>query len=128
MKNDANNEPTYGLTPFAVLGSLWTNPPTHAAAINLTMGTLTLSNGMLLSPLIYNVAVSNNNDLVKISALPTNSLTGSINAKTGAFTIKFGNGSGKAATVGQGTILQSQTNGAGFFVTKANAGVIVLEP
>ena len=59
-----------------------------------------------------------NNELVKLRGDPTNSLTGLINPKTGLLTITFGNGTGKATTVGKGAVLQNVTNAGGFFWEK----------
>jgi hypothetical protein len=103
-------------------GSLWTNPAAHTAAIDLPEGQLNISGGALLSPLSFNVAMSNNNTLVKLPGSPTNSLTGTNNPKTGLLTITFGNGSGKTMTVGTGVILQNATNAGGFFLGTTNAG------
>ncbi|HEX3716697.1 MAG TPA: immunoglobulin domain-containing protein [Verrucomicrobiae bacterium] len=108
-----------------VVGSPWTNPPAHAPAITLAGGQLEVSSPSLL--LDFNVAVSNNDAVVKISGGPTNSLTGSINAKSGLLKVTFGNGSGKSTTAGAGVILQDQNSGAGFFTTKTNAGALNLQ-
>jgi hypothetical protein len=72
--------------------------------------------------------VSNNNAIAKLPGSPTNSLTGTINPKTGLLTITIGNGIRKATTSGAGTILQTSTNGGGYFLGKTNAGVISLQP
>jgi hypothetical protein len=120
---------TNGFTNLlAVQGSPWTNPLPHMAAIDLPAGRLEISGGSLVSPLIFNVAVSNNNTLVKLAGSPTNSLTGTNNPKTGLLTITFGNGSGKATTVGAGVVLQNSTNAGGFFLGKTNAGSMLLQP
>jgi BspA type Leucine rich repeat region (6 copies) len=120
---------TNGFTNLVMVqGSLWTNPLPHTAAIDLPSGQLDISGGSLPSLLSFNVAVSNNNALVKLPGSPTNSLTGSINAKTGLLTATFGNGAGKATTVAKGAVLQNVTNAAGFFLGKTNAGSIVLQP
>jgi hypothetical protein len=120
---------TNGFTnPIVVQGSSWTNPLPHKAAIDFSSGQLDISGGILLSPLMFNVAVSNNNALVKLSESPTNSLTGSINPKTGLLTITFGNGAGKATTTAKGAVLQNESNAGGFFLGKTNAGVILLQP
>jgi len=114
---------TNGFTNLvSVQGSPWTNPPPHTAALDLPLGQLEISGGSLLSPLSFNVAMSNNNTLVKLAGSPTNSLTGTNNPKTGLLTITFGNGSGKATTVGTGVILQNATNARGFFLGTTNAG------
>jgi hypothetical protein len=42
--------------------------------------------------------------------------------------VTFGNGNGKATTTGLGAILQSQTNGGGYFLGTTNAGLILLSP
>jgi hypothetical protein len=55
-------------------------------------------------------------------------LTGSINPKTGLLTVTFGNGAGRATTAGKGAVLQHETNAAGFFLGKTNAGSILLQP
>jgi hypothetical protein len=120
---------TNGFTNLVVVqGSPWTNPLPHTAAIDLPSGQLDISGGSLVSALSFNVAVSNNNALVKLAGSPTNSLSGSINPKTGLLTITFGNGAGKATTAGKGAVLQSMNSGGGFFLGKTNAGSIRLQP
>jgi hypothetical protein len=120
---------TNGFTNLvAVQGSLWTNPLPRTAAIDLPSGQLDISGGSLLSPLSFNVAVSDNNALVKLPGSPTNSLSGSINPKTGLLTITFGNGAGKATTAGKGAVIQNVNSAAGFFLGKTNAGSILLQP
>ena len=109
-------------------GSPWTNPLPHTAAIDLPSGQLAISGESLLTNLTFNVMVSNNNALVKLPGGSTNSLTGSISPKTGLLTITFGNGAGKATTAGTAAVLQNVTNAAGFFLGKANAGSIILQP
>jgi hypothetical protein len=108
-------------------GSLWTNPPSRTAAISLSAGQLTVSGGFLAAPLEYNVSVNTNNALATLAGSPTNSLTGTINPKTGLLQLTFGNGAGKATTAAQGAILQNQAGGAGFFTTKTNAGAMSLQ-
>ena len=113
---------------LAVEGSPWTNPLPHTAAIDLATGQLDIAGESLRTNLTFNVAVSNNNALVKLPGSPTNSLTGSINPKTGLLTVTFGNGAGRATTAGKGAVLQHETNAAGFFLGKTNAGSILLQP
>jgi len=55
-------------------------------------------------------------------------LTGTIAPKTGLLQISFGNGARKATTASFGAMLQDSTNGGGYFVTKTNAGAILLGP
>jgi subtilase family serine protease len=120
---------TNGFTNLVgIQGSPWTNPVPHNAAIDLPFGQLEISGASLVSPLSFNVTVSNNNALVKLPGSATNSLSGSINPKTGLFTITFGNGLGKATTAGTGAVLQNATNAAGFFLGKTNGGSILLQP
>jgi hypothetical protein len=120
---------TNGLTNLVqVQGSPWTNPSPRTAAIDLPSGQLDISGGSLVTPLSFNVAVSNNNTVAKLPGGSTNSLTGSINPKTGLFTVTFGNGDAKATTSGTGAVLQNVTNAAGFFLGKTNAGALFLHP
>jgi hypothetical protein len=119
---------TNGFTSaLSAQGALWTNTPAKAPAIVLPKGQLVVANNANLN-LVFNVSVSSSNTLVKLGVLPANSLTGSIAPKTGLFTVTFGNGNGKATTTGSGAILQTQTNGGGFFLGTTNAGLISLLP
>lgn len=108
----------------SVQGSPWVSPP----AISLPSGQLLLSGGGLATNLSFNVAITNNNTLSKLPGSATNSLTGSVNPKTGLMTITFGNGAGKATMTGTGAFLQNTTNAGGFFLGKTNAGLIRLQP
>ena len=120
---------TNGFTNLVLLqGSPWIKPSPHTAAIDLPLGQLDFSGGGLVSALSFNVAVSNNNALVKLTGSPTNSLTGSINTNTGLLTITFGNGAGKATTAGIGAVLQNANSAGGYFLGKTNAGSIFLQP
>ena len=120
---------TNGLTNMvAVQGSPWTNPLPHNVAIDLPIGQFNVSGGGLAAPLSFNVAVSNNNALVKLVGGSTNSLTGSISPKTGLLTVTFGNGAGRATTAGKGAVLQNMTNAAGFFLRNNASGTFHLIP
>jgi hypothetical protein len=120
---------TNGFTNQVVVeGSPWTNRSPHTAAINLPLGKLDISGGNLSLPLSFDVALSNNNALVKLPGSPTNSLTGSINPKTGLLTVTFGDGIGKATVMGHGAAMQNSNAAAGFFLGKTNAGSIILAP
>lgn len=103
------------------VGSAWTNPGTIALPSN----TLVISNASL--DLNYTVSVKNNNELYNPSGAPTNSLTGTINLQTGLLQITFGNGDGRATTRGYGAMLQNLAYAGGYFVTKTNAGSIILD-
>jgi hypothetical protein len=109
-----------------VTGSGWTNPPAKSFAVSLADGGLTISNTSIT--LDFVVAITNDTVVKASSDTTTNSLTGTIALKTGLLQITFGNGVGKATTVGFGAILQDSTNGGGYFVTKTNAGAIMLQP
>ncbi len=102
----------------------WVAPPANTPAIPFPGGLLIVSNSGL--DLTFDVAVSNNNALARLGGVPLNSLTGSINPKTGLLSVTFSNGNGKAATAGAGAVLQSSNSAAGFFATKAAAGLITL--
>ncbi len=116
-----------GLTnSLLVTGSGWTNPPAKSFAISLADGALTISNTSLA--LDFTVAITNDTVIKASSNTTTNSLTGTIAPKTGLLQLTFGNGTGKATTVGFGAMLQDSTNGGGYFVTKTNAGAILLGP
>ncbi|MGD1085859.1 MAG: hypothetical protein ABSA47_14075 [Verrucomicrobiota bacterium] len=107
------------------LGELWVSRAKKTPVIELTNGTLVISNtGVLLN---FDVAVSNNNTLAKLPGGSADSLTGSISDKTGLLTVTFGN-SNKNKTTGYGAVLQGQTNGGGYFLTSTNAGAISLGP
>jgi hypothetical protein len=64
-------------------------------------------------------------DFGKLSG-PATPLNGSIAAKTGLLKVTFGSGASK--TTGYGVILLNGTNGGGYFLNKANAGSVILEP
>jgi hypothetical protein len=121
---------TNGFTNTLVAqGALWTNTPKNTPAIVMPEGQLVISNANLL--LTFNVSVSNNSALVKLPGSPSNSLTGSIAPATGLLSLTFGNG--KTTTQGFGAVLQSRTNGGGFFLVPSatnptNAGSLWLLP
>ena len=104
-----------------VLTSTWSKP----MANYLPSGTLTISNTSLA--LDYVVSITNS-ALLKEAGSPTNALSGTFFPKTGLLKITFGNGAGKATTVGYAAILGDSTNGGGYFLTKTNAGTIILQP
>jgi uncharacterized repeat protein (TIGR03803 family) len=105
-------------------GALWINPPGKTPAVSLTNGNLVISNTALV--LTFTNVVVSNNTLTTLSVLPTNSLTGSINPKTGLLTLTFANGN--ATNRASGAILQNTANAGGFFLTPTNAGVFSLQP
>jgi len=123
---------TNGFTNLSVPAQieLWTNPLAKTPALQCPAGQLNLSKGA--TNLVFYVEVSSNNTLVKLGGA-TNSLTGSIAAKTGLLSVTIGNGNGKPATTGQGFVLQKTNSVAGvsnsvvgFFTNAAGAGLITL--
>jgi hypothetical protein len=111
---------------ISVIGAGWTIPPLNTAVISLPAGQLNVSGGDLASPLSFPVGISNNNTLFKLPGGPTNSLTGSINPNTGFLTLSFDSG-GEIIT-GSGTVLQDQTNAAGYFLGTNESGAFVITP
>ncbi len=106
---------------FAVNAFTWVKP----TADFLPSGTLTISNTSLSLNFLVSIA---NNTLIKEAGSPSNSLTGTLNPRTGLLTINYGNGTGKTTTTGYAAILQNSTNGGGYFLTKTNAGAVILQP
>ena len=116
---------------IAVTGSTWLTPPRGTATLPYPTNapaTLDITDGNLAAPLSFSVGVTTNNVLVKVGASPTNSLTGTIDPKTGLLTVTFGNGKGKATTIGYGAVLQNATNAAGFFLGTNVSGAVSLHP
>jgi hypothetical protein len=108
---------------LSVVAAGWTNPPPQVSSVVLSSGTLVISSADL--DLTNTVAIATNT-VIPEPGSPANSLTGTINPKTGLLTITFGSGSSKAT--GYGAVLQDSTNAGGYFVTKTNAGSILLSP
>ena len=121
---------TNGFTNIlSVQGALWTNPPASASAISMTNGQLVISNASLF--LVFTNIVVRNNTLTNLGGLPTNSVSGSINPKTGLLNLTnlaFANGNGPATNSAVGAILQNTANAGGFFLTSTNAGSFKLQP
>lgn len=112
-----------------VQGAPWTNPPAGTPAIDLASGQLTISNTTLF--LDYsNVMLTDNDKLTATVSQPTNSLTGSVNPKTGLLTVTFANGNRKSpfTYTGYGVVLQDSTNAGGYFITTNIGGAIHLQP
>ncbi|MGP8198399.1 MAG: choice-of-anchor tandem repeat GloVer-containing protein [Limisphaerales bacterium] len=107
-------------------GAIWTAPPAGTPAVSFTNGELLLSNTDLFLA-FTNIFVSDDK-LADLGSLPTNSLTGSVNPKTGLLTVVFGDGKGRATDSALGAILQDTTNAGGFLLTTTNAGSMELQP
>ena len=69
-----------------------TNPPAKTPALPLPNAELVVSNAGLV--LAFHAAVSGSNTIAKLGGIPTNSLSGSINPKSGRLTVSFGNTNG----------------------------------
>jgi hypothetical protein len=108
---------------LSVQGAPWVNT---APIITLDKGDLSLANAD--AGLDFTVAVLNNNTVTKLGGAPTNSLTGTVDPKTGLLKIYFGNGNGVSTTEGLGAFLQDQDTAGGFFLTPTNAGALILQP
>jgi uncharacterized repeat protein (TIGR03803 family) len=76
--------------------------------------------------LVFYVAVSNDNVLAKLGSQPANSLTGSINPKTGLLTVTFGKGNGEPSATGYGIVEQGSDAVLGFFTNASGAGLLTL--
>jgi hypothetical protein len=108
----------------SIIGSPWSNPP-----IATTDGQLTIADGSLPQTLPFTVEILNDL-LLPLSATnaPTNSLSGSINPKTGYLKVSFGDGTGRATLAGKGAFLQNSNFAGGFFTNKTSSGIITLMP
>jgi hypothetical protein len=107
---------------LAVEGSPWTSSSAITVAAS---NALVISNATL--DLDYTVAVKGNNTLYNASSSPANSLTGTINLKTGLMQLTFGNGNGRSTTRGFGAMLQDTNFAGGYFILGTDAGIISLE-
>ena len=113
-----------GLFPDGFTNSLAVQLSTWdaGAALPFSTGILTISN----TGFFWTNQVSLGGDTVAAAPGATNSLRGTLNPKTGALKLIFGDGDGKAT--GYAAFLQDQTNAGGYFVTKTSAGFITLQP
>ena len=108
-----------------VLLSTWTNPPVFS----------NLPTNLFLEEISGNVPAGTNEftisigektfDLSEVSG-PVTPLTGSIAAKTGLLKVTVG--SGAAKTSGYGVVLLNGSDGGGYFLSKTNAGSLILSP
>lgn len=108
-------------TTLFTVGAPW-NPP---GTISLPAGSmLIITNGG--ENLVYPVTVSATGKLEPGSGGPANSLTGTINPRTGQMLVTFGNGDGNARSKGYGALLQDSSIGGGYFTTPSSAGTLLL--
>jgi hypothetical protein len=106
-----------------ILLSPWTNSATSIfAATNLSiLDTINDTNALM----DFAVMISNNFELGEVSGpMPISGCC--INPKTGLLKVTIGSGATKLT--GCGAILLNETKGAGYFLTKTNAGAFILEP
>jgi hypothetical protein len=108
---------------LSVLGAPWSDT---TPAITLAKGDLSLTNAG--ASLDFTVAVLKDNTITKLGGATPNSLSGSIDPKTGLLKVFFGAGTGPAVTEGLGAVLQDQNMAGGFFLTATNAGALILQP
>ncbi len=104
----------------SIMLSPWTNPPAEGVLANLTnlsiLDIINNTNGVTGIPV--NISTTG-----KVNG---SEVSGTINLKTGLLKLTVGSGANK--TNGCGAILLNETNGAGYFLTKTNAGAVILGP
>ncbi len=110
-----------------VEGAAWTNN-SPAPALDLPMGQLTALGGALTQSLTFDVSLNAHNALIQNAATASNSLSGTVNPRTGLLTVTLGQGLGHPVIAARGAALQDSTNGAGYFLSKTNSGSILLTP
>ncbi len=113
---------------LSLIGSVWTKPVAHTAPFPMDFS-LSISGGNLISNLEYTFNFSSNGTLRILSPVAgpaTNSLTGSLNPRTGLFKFIFGNENRKGTTTGTGVFLQDVPSGGGYFLGTTNGGAIRL--
>jgi hypothetical protein len=133
------------LTNTSGVGLAWLHPETHSGLYQQGFTNVLQTNQILFSPWTNPPADSTLAKLTKLSMFDTTndagtpitvsissgkvtgeSVSGTLNLKTGLLKVTIGSGSAK--TTGYGTILLNATNGGGYFATKTNAGAIQLGP
>lgn len=133
VSNDANRvgltwiRPGHATAPYAmgftnvlsasqILISPWSNAP---ATLNLLTNLALLDSSLdTNATAVFPVNITNNGKIAD------QSVTGSINSKTGVFKVMISDGG--TAVNGVGAILLNRTNGGGYFLTKTNAQAIEL--
>ncbi len=110
------------LFPNQILLSPWTNSPGNFDDLTNLSAFKTITD---TNTVITNIAV-NITTAGKMTETGTKTVIGSINPKTGLLTVTIGSGASKVT--GHGAILLNATNGGGYFLTKTNAGAVILEP
>jgi hypothetical protein len=127
IKQSGINKPLYpgGFTnQSAVEGSGY-----QTGGLQLSNGTLTISNPAQGINLVYNNVTVSENKLTYIPAgNPTNQLGATVNSTTGTMTLTFRPTGAKVSVTSQGVLLQSDTNAAGWFLGTNESGFFLLQP
>jgi hypothetical protein len=118
-------------TNITVLGSFYMPPTAGASGLDLTNGTLTISNGNSGEVLTYNNLTIVDNKLANQAAAgnPPNLLEGTITPATGILTVTFQPTGSSKKLAAKGVVLQddSPTNGAGWFLDTDQSGSFILQ-
>ncbi len=102
--------------------SLWSNPPA-AGVLPTNLTVIEYNGGAPTATNSFSLTVSNNYRLGGAGPEP---FSGAINPKTGLLTVTVGSGASKQT--GYGVVLPETDASGGYFVTKTNAGAILLKP
>ncbi|MGD0816208.1 MAG: leucine-rich repeat protein [Verrucomicrobiota bacterium] len=117
-------------TNISVLGSLYLPPTGGSSGLDLTNGTLIISNSNSGDVLTYSNLSIVNDKLANQTATgnPPNLLEGALTPATGVFTATFRPNGATANTVAKGVVLQdgSLTNAAGWFFDGGESGSFLL--
>ncbi|MGD0816085.1 MAG: Ig-like domain-containing protein [Verrucomicrobiota bacterium] len=118
-------------TNITVLGSFYMPPPAGSSGLDLTNGTLIISNGNSGEVLTYSNLSIVDNKLGNQTAAgnPPNALEGTITPATGILTVTFQPTGSSKNIVAKGVVLQddSPTNGAGWFLDADQSGSFILQ-
>jgi hypothetical protein len=122
---------TNTLSTNQLLFSGWTNPPAGTPSIAVTNGALTFApspfdtNALLV---LTNLTVSTGSSADYDSIVGSDSLTGSINRRTGAFKVIFEPSDGANKLTDYGAALQDTNMAGGYVLTATNSESITLGP
>ena len=118
-------------TNITVLGSFYMPPTAGESGLDLTNGTLTISNGNSGEVLTYNNLTIVDNKLANQAAAgnPPNLLEGTITPATGILTVTFQPTGSSKKLAAKGVVLQddSPTNGAGWFLDTDQSGSFIMQ-
>jgi hypothetical protein len=118
-------------TNVNILGSFYIPPTAGLNSLDLTNGTLTISNGNSGQVLTYSNLTLVDNKLANQGAAgnPANLLEGVVTPATGAMTVTFRPTGASSDVVAKGVVLQdaSPTNAAGWFLESDQSGFFLLQ-